>query len=261
MNLGLKDQVVIVTGGSRGIGRATAQAFLEEGARVMISSIRQSSVEKAVHELSPLGRVEGIPADVANEKDVVHLVEETGRRLGPPDVMVANAGIAGEVVNLADMPVEEWDRMMAVHLRGTFLCGREAARAMRAAGRKGRIVTIASSSSYECDPGSGHYNTAKAGMLGLTRSLAVDLSEWGIRVNSVAPGWVRTDMTVDDIPPAHLKLQNCGVMPRVGEPVEIARAILFLASEGCAFMTGATLVVDGGQIIVAPKAYGVEADT
>lgn len=151
--------------------------------------------------------------------------------------------------------------MMAVHLRGTFLCGREAARAMRAAGRKGRIVTIASSSSYECDPGSGHYNTAKAGMLGLTRSLAVDLSEWGIRVNSVAPGWVRTDMTVDDIPPAHLKLQNCGVMPRVGEPVEIARAILFLASEGCAFMTGATLVVDGGQIIVAPKAYSVEADT
>ena len=259
MNLGFSDQVVIVTGGSRGIGRATAQAFLDEGARVMISSIRRSSVEETVRELSPLGRVEGIPADVANEKDVVRLVEETGRRLGPPDVMVANAGIGGEVVNLADMPVEEWDRMMAVHLRGTFLCGREAARAMRAAGRKGRIVTIASSASYQCDPGSGHYNTAKTGMLGLTRSLAVDLSEWGIRVNSVAPGWVRTDMTENDIPPAHLKLQNCGVMPRVGEPVEIARAILFLASEGCAFMTGATLVIDGGQIIVAPKAYGVEA--
>lgn len=261
MNLGFKDQVVIVTGGSRGIGRATVQAFLEEGAHVMISSIRPSSVEAAVRELSSQGRVEGIPADVANEKDVTRLVEETVRRLGPPDVMVANAGIAGEAVNLVDMSVEEWDRMMAIHLRGTFLCGREAARAMRTAGRKGRIVTIASSSSYECDPGSGHYNTAKAGMLGLTRSLAVDFSEWGIRVNSVAPGWIRTDMTIDDIPPAHQKLKNCGVMPRVGEPAEIARAILFLASEGCGFMTGATLVVDGGQTIVAPNAYGVEADS
>ena len=107
MNLGFKDQVVIVTGGSRGIGRATVQAFLEEGAHVMISSIRPSSVEAAVRELSSQGRVEGIPADVANEKDVTRLVEETVRRLGPPDVMVANAGIAGEAVNLVDMSVEE----------------------------------------------------------------------------------------------------------------------------------------------------------
>ncbi len=259
MNLGLKDRVVIVTGGSRGIGRATARAFLDEGARVMISSIRPDSVETAVRALAPHGAVEGLAADVASEPDVVRLVERTVRAFGTPDVMVANAGIAGEVVNLADMDVNEWDRMMAVHLRGTFLCGREAARAMRAAGRKGRIVTVASSSSYECDPSSGHYNTAKAGMLGLTRSMAVDFAGWGIRVNSVAPGWVRTDMTVNDIPPPHLKLMNCGVMPRAGEPEEIARAVLFLASDCCDFMTGATLVVDGGQIIVAPNAYGAEA--
>jgi NAD(P)-dependent dehydrogenase (short-subunit alcohol dehydrogenase family) len=259
MDLGLKDQVVIVTGGSRGIGRAVAAAFLEEGAHVMIASLRPESVEKTVGELCRHGSVEGMAADVAIEEDVVRLVRETVRRFDRLDIMVANAGIAGASINLADMPVEEWDRMMAVHLRGTFLCGREAARAMRETGRRGRIVTIASTSSYQSDPQFGHYTTAKAGILGLTRSMAVDFAGWGIRVNSVAPGWVRTDMTVDDIPPPGQRLENCGVMPRVGEPEEIASAILFLTSENCGFMTGATLVIDGGQIIVAPQAIGVEA--
>jgi NAD(P)-dependent dehydrogenase (short-subunit alcohol dehydrogenase family) len=259
MDLGLEDQVIIVTGGSRGIGRAVAEAFLKEGAHVMIASLRPESVEKAVKDLGRLGSIEGMAADVAVEEDVVRLVRETVRRFDRLDVMVANAGIAGASFNLADMPVEEWDRMIEVHLRGTFLCGREAARAMRETGRRGRIVTVASTSSYQSDPLSGHYNTAKAGMVGLTRSMAVDFAEWGIRVNSVAPGWVRTDMTVDEIPPPGQRFENCGVMPRVGEPEEIASAILFLASENCGFMTGATLVIDGGQIIVAPKAIGVEA--
>lgn len=254
MDLGFKGQVVIVTGGSRGIGRAAAEAFLREGARVMISSIRPDSVEAALKELAALGPVEGIPADVAAEEDVVHLVSETVRRFGRLDVMVANAGIAGEEANLADMTVEAWDRMMAVHLRGTFLCGREAARAMRAANRRGRIVTVGSVSGIESDALGGHYNSAKAGVHGLTRSMAVDFAEWGIRVNCVAPGWVRTDMTVDDIPPPGQPLENCGVMDRVGEPEEIANAILFLASEACSFMTGETLVVDGGQVIAAPGA-------
>jgi NAD(P)-dependent dehydrogenase (short-subunit alcohol dehydrogenase family) len=256
MDLGLKDQVAIVTGGSRGIGRSTAEALLREGARVVVSSIRPESVEAAVKELGSLGAVEGIAADVAVEADVVGLVDQTLRRFGRLDVVVANAGIAGEAVNLADMTVKEWDRMMEVHLRGTFLCGREAARAMRASGTRGRIVTVASSSSFESDYLGGHYNAAKAGMLGLTRSMAVDFAEWGIRVNCVAPGWVRTDMAADEIPPPGQPLENCGVMDRVGEPLEIANAILFLASDTCAFMTGATLVVDGGQTIVAPEVGG-----
>ena len=252
MDLGLKDQVAIVTGGSRGIGRAAAEALLREGAKVVVSSVRPASVEAAVKELSALGTVEGIAADVSVEADVVRLVAETVNLFGGLDVMVANAGIGGDSVNLADMTAAQWDEMMAVHLRGSFLCGREAARAMRSAGRRGRIVTVGSSSGFESEASGGHYCAAKAGIHGLTRSMAVDFAQWGIRANCVAPGWVRTDMTVDEIPPPGESVVGCGVIDRVGNPEEIANAIVFLASESCGFMTGEILVVDGGQLIIAP---------
>jgi NAD(P)-dependent dehydrogenase (short-subunit alcohol dehydrogenase family) len=186
MDLGLKDQVAIVTGGSRGIGRATAEALLREGAKVVVTSVRPASVEAAIKELSALGTVEGIAADVSVETDVVRLVAETVDLFGGLDVMVANAGIGGDSVNLADMTAEQWDEMMGVHMRGSFFCGREAARAMRSGGRRGRIVTV-----------------------------------------------------------------GLGAMDRIGNPEEIASAILFLASERCGFLTGETFVVDGGQLIIA----------
>jgi NAD(P)-dependent dehydrogenase (short-subunit alcohol dehydrogenase family) len=252
MDLGLKDQVAIVTGGSRGIGRAAAEALLREGAKVVVSSVRPASVEAAVKELTALGTVEGIVADVTVEADVVRLVAETVDRFGGLDIMVANAGIDGDSVNLVDMTVAQWDEMMAVHLRGSFLCGREAARAMRSGGRSGRIVTIGSSSGFESEEAGGHYCAAKSGIHGLTRSMAVDFAQWGIRANCVAPGWVRTDMTADYIPPRGEPLVGCGVMDRVGEPEELGNAIVFLASQSCGFMTGETLVVDGGQLIIAP---------
>jgi len=261
MDLGLKDQVAIVTGGSRGIGRAAAEALLREGAKVVVSSVRPASVEAAVKELSARGTVEGIAADVSVEADVVRLVAETVNLFGGLDVMVANAGIEGDSVNLAEMTVAQWDEMMAVHLRGSFLCGREAARAMRSGGRRGRIVTVGSSSGFESEASGGHYCAAKAGIHGLTRSMAVDFVQWGIRANCVAPGWVRTDMTVNDIPPPGEPLVGCGVMDRVGEPEELANAIAFLASESCGFMTGETLVVDGGQLIIAPDPAPVEPAT
>ncbi|HEU4400853.1 MAG TPA: SDR family NAD(P)-dependent oxidoreductase [Candidatus Polarisedimenticolia bacterium] len=253
MDLGLKGKVAIVTGGSRGIGRATAAALLREGAQVVVSSLRAESVTAATRELGALGRVEGIPADVALEKDVVHLVRETVRRLGRLDVMVANAGIAGTYTHVCDMSLAAWEEMMGIHLRGTFLCAREAAKAMRAAGTPGRIVTVSSTNAYECDPKAAHYNAAKAGILGLTRSLAVDLGPWGIRVNGVAPGWVYTDMSIPDLPKRGVRIDNLGALDRAGDPEEIAAAILFLASSACDFLTGTTLVVDGGQVIIAPK--------
>jgi len=252
MDLGLKDQVAIVTGGSRGIGRAAAEALLREGAKVVVSSVRPASVEAAVKELTALGTVEGIVADVTVEADVVRLVAETVDLFGGLDIMVANAGIDGGSVNLVDMTVAQWDEMMAVHLRGSFLCGREAARAMRNGGRRGRIVTVGSSSGFESEESGGHYCTAKSGIHALTRSMAVDFARWGIRANCIAPGLVRTDMTADYIPPPGEPLVGCGVMDRVGDPEEIANAIAFLASESCGFMTGEILVVDGGQLIIAP---------
>jgi NAD(P)-dependent dehydrogenase (short-subunit alcohol dehydrogenase family) len=253
LDLGLKGRVAIVTGGSRGIGRAAALGLLREGVSVMVASLRQESVESAVRELSAAGRVDGLPCDVASEADVERLVQETVRRFGRLDVMVANAGVSDPYKNLVDMPVAEWDRMIAVHLRGTFLCGRAAARAMRAARIPGRIVTISSTSAFECDPQGGSYNAAKAGVVGLTRSMAIDFADWGIRVNSVAPGWIHTDMTTGDLPPRGTAIENLGVLKRAGEAAEVAAAIVFLASSACDFMTGTTLFVDGGQMIVAPK--------
>ncbi len=253
MDLGLKGKVAIVTGGSRGIGRAAAAALLKEGATVLISSKRPGSVGAAVEELRPLGRVDGLPCDVAVEADVARLVSETVKRHGRLDVMVANAGISDPYKNLIDTSAAEFDNMVAVHLRGTFLCGREAAKAMRDGKRPGRIVTISSTSAIECDPLGGTYNAAKAGILGLTRSMAIDFAEWGIRVNTVAPGWIHTDMSVADLPARGVPIEGLGVLRRAGEPEEVAAAILFLASGACDFMTGATLVVDGGQVIVAPR--------
>jgi len=253
MDLGLKDKVAIITGGSRGIGRASAAALLKEGAQVMIASQRSDSVARAVRALEPLGRVQGQACDVTVEKDVVRLVEETVRRFGRLDVMVTNAGIAGEARNLAETSLEDFDAVLGVHLRGTFLCGREAARAMRAAGIPGRIVTVASTSAYEGDPLGGPYNAAKSGIVGLTRSMAIDFAPWGIRVNGVAPGWVYTDMTTTDLPPRGTPVPGLGALERGGEPEEIAAAIMFLAGSSCDFLTGTMLVVDGGQIIVQPK--------
>jgi NAD(P)-dependent dehydrogenase (short-subunit alcohol dehydrogenase family) len=253
MDLGLKGKVAIVTGGSRGIGRAAAQALLREGSSVMLASLRKESVEAAVKELASSGRIEGVACDVASETDVERLVQETVRRFGRLDVMVANAGVADPYRNLIDTSVVEWDRMIAVHLRGTFLCGRAAARVMREAKIPGRIVTVSSTSAFECDPLGGSYNAAKAGVVGLTRSMAIDFADWGIRVNGVAPGWIHTDMTTGDLPPRGTPIENLGALKRAGEAEEVAAAILFLASNACDFMTGTTLFVDGGQTIVAPK--------
>lgn len=253
MDLGLAGKVAIVTGGSRGIGRAAAALLLREGAQVVIASVRPESVAAALRDLRPLGRVEGIPCDVALEEDVVRLVRETLRLFDRLDVMVANAGIGGKYTNLADLSVRDWDEMVNVHLRGTFLCGREAARAMRERRIPGRIVTVSSTAAYEGDPLLGHYNAAKAGILGLTRSMAADFAPWGIRVNGVAPGWVHTDMCKSDLPSPGTPVRNLGVLERAGLPEEIAPAIIFLASSVSNYLTGATLVVDGGQIIVGPK--------
>jgi NAD(P)-dependent dehydrogenase (short-subunit alcohol dehydrogenase family) len=253
MDYGLQGKVAIVTGGSRGIGKAAARALLREGASVMIASLRKESLDAAARELQPLGRVESLTCDVTSEADVRRLVQETVRRFRRLDVMVANAGVADPYKNLLETSVAEWDRMVAIHMRGTFLCGREAARAMRDASIRGRIVTLSSTSAFECDPEGGSYNAAKAGIVGLTRSMAIDFADFGIRVNSVAPGWIHTDMSTADLPPRGTPIENLGVLKRAGEADEVASAILFLASDACDFMTGTTLFVDGGQMIVAPK--------
>ena len=247
MDLRLRGKVAIVTGGSRGIGRAAAAALLKEGASVMVSSLREESVQAAVREISGLGRVEGIACDVAVEEHVTRLVGETVRRLGGLDVMVANAGIAGTYANLADMPTPEFDRMIAVHLRGTFLCGREAARAMRAAKRPGRIVTIASLAGQTGGLAAGaSYAASKAGVAALTKSIARFAGPHGITANCVNPGLIDTPMIAAW--PADIRDRVVAQTPlgRLGRPEEVAAVVVMLASDGASFVHGAHVDVNGG---------------
>ena len=247
MDLRLRGKVAIVTGGSRGIGRAAAAALLKEGASVMVSSLREESVQAAVREISGLGRVEGIACDVAVEEQVARLVGETVRRLGGLDVMVANAGIAGTYANLADMPTPEFDRMIAVHLRGTFLCGREAARAMRAAKRPGRIVTIASLAGQTGGLAAGaSYAASKAGVAALTKSIARFAGPHGITANCVNPGLIDTPMIAAW--PADIRDRVVAQTPlgRLGRPEEVAAVVVMLASDGASFVHGAHVDVNGG---------------
>jgi NAD(P)-dependent dehydrogenase (short-subunit alcohol dehydrogenase family) len=253
MDLRLAGKVAIVTGGSRGIGRAAAAALLAEGACVCLASRRSESLPAALEALGGGERLAGTACDVAVEEDVLRLVGMTLERFGRLDIMVANAGVADPYKSVLDTSVAEWDRMIAVHMRGTFLCGREAGRAMRAAGVPGRIVTVSSTSAFECEPLAASYNAAKAGVVGLTRSLAIDLAPFGIRVNGVAPGWIHTDMTRDDLPPPGVPIEGLGALTRAGRAEEVAATVAFLASDACDFMTGATIVVDGGQMIVSPR--------
>jgi 3-oxoacyl-[acyl-carrier protein] reductase len=253
MDLRLTGKVAIVTGGSRGIGRAAAAALLGEGASVVVASRRPESVEAALAELGGGGRMLGVTCDVSSEPEVARLVRTAVAAYGRLDVMVANAGVADPYKSVLDTSVAEWDQMIAVHLRGAFLCGREAGRAMRELGLPGRIVTVSSTSAFECEPHAASYNAAKAGVVGLTRSLAIDLAPFGIRVNGVAPGWIHTDMTRGDLPAPGVAIEGLGALTRAGRPEEVAAAIAFLASEACDFMTGTTIVVDGGQMIVSPK--------
>lgn len=187
----------------------------------------------------------GVAGDLSIEDDAVRVVAEAARTMDGLDVLIANAGIVGASVNLADMPVAEFDRVVSVNLRGTFLACREASRVMRDAGTGGRIVIVASACAYLVEPNAGHYNATKAALLGLARSLAVDLGEWGIRVNTVAPGLTDTDQTVgyvtDDL--------KIGVANRAAAADEIASVIEYLALDAPDFMIGASVVVDGGQTI------------
>jgi 2-dehydro-3-deoxy-D-gluconate 5-dehydrogenase len=255
MDLGLAGKVAVVTGGSRGIGRAAAEAFLDEGAAVVVASKNADSVERATSELAGRGIVKGVVCDVSVEADIVRLMRTAREQLGRLDAVVSNAGVAGGHVNAADMPTDVWEQVVNVHLRAAFICSREAARIMREDGTPGRIVFVSSVAAYEGDPILAHYNAAKAGMNGLVRALAGDFADWGIRVNGVAPGWVNTDMNAGILPPPGVPIENFGVLKRVAEPAEIAAAIVFAAGYATDFMTGTTIVVDGGQTIVGPRPF------
>ena len=253
MDLGLKDRVAIVTGGSRGLGQAEAEALATEGAAVVVAtgkSVREA--DQVVRGLLDKGcRAISLQADVSQTADVQRLVEITVKTFGRLDILVNNAGTTGPHLNkpLVELPEDLWDFMLASHLRSVFLCIKYAAPHMVKRGW-GRIINTSSiHGRVGGRPSLGHYGAAKAGVIALTMTAARELGPKGITANVIAPGFIGTD-TLRGIlaPPVLEKLQQQIPLARIGEPPEVGRVVAFLASEAASYINGAVLDLNGGRL-------------
>jgi NAD(P)-dependent dehydrogenase (short-subunit alcohol dehydrogenase family) len=248
----LRNRVAVVTGAARGIGLATAGRLLEAGARVVVADVDGPAAEQAAARLGDGALAARV--DVADESSVRGLVQTAVETCGRLDIWVSNAGVYPPAA-LLELSVDEWDRMLDVNLRGTFVGAREAARAMIAAGQGGVIVNVASTAAYRADaPGAAHYVASKFGVRGLTQSLAVELGPHGIRVLAVAPTVTLTPGLEAQRAPleaAGFALDDLGPrlpLGRVALPDDVARVIVFCASDLSLLMTGSTLLVDAGEL-------------
>ena len=244
----LTGRVALVTGGNTGIGRAVALAYAEEGADVAIAWIgREPDARSLVAEVEALGRgAVAIRCDVTAESDVQALVRGVVERFGRLDVLVNNAGIQ-KAQPITETTLEDWERMMAVHLRGAFLCSREAARVMIPR-RSGRIIILSSQLAYIGRPRYTAYSAAKGGLLTFTRALAQELAPHGILVNGIAPGLIDTGF---DPLPEEAKRAHAASLPlgRLGTPDDLVGAFVFLASDESRYFCGQTLHPNGGEIM------------
>jgi NAD(P)-dependent dehydrogenase (short-subunit alcohol dehydrogenase family) len=247
----LDGRVALVTGGGAGIGRGAADRLAQAGAAVVVADIDRARLDKTVGEMRAAGhRVLPCTVDVADERSVRAMVARAVDHFGRLDVLVNNAGIY-PVSPIAEMTVAEWDRVMAVNLRGAMLCTREAAAAMRRGGAGGRIINVSSiDSMHPSFVGMAHYGASKAGLNLLTRSAAIEFAPDRITVNAVCPGGVLTEGTAAAML-GGLRAQLEARIPlgRIAMPEEIGNIILFLASPAACYVTGATLVVDGGYLV------------
>ncbi|WP_439517387.1 SDR family NAD(P)-dependent oxidoreductase [Hydrogenophaga sp.] len=240
------ERVAVVTGAGDGIGWATAQRLSQDFAHVVVADVRADAAAKRATELGT-GHL-GLACDVTSEAEVVALMQQVHQRFGRIDVLVNNAGIGEQTVMTLEQTVDAFDRILAVHLRGTFLASREAGRIF-VRQQSGAIVNISSIAGMQGHPGRNAYGAAKAGIATMTAAMASEWARDGIRVNAVAPGYVLTDLVKELAAKGALNLadlESCTPMGRTARPEEIAEAIAFLASDRASFITGVTLPVDGG---------------
>ena len=242
---GLEGRVAIVTGGSRGIGRAVAASLAEDGASVVVSGRDPVRVEVEAKELEALGAsVLAVQADVARREDVDRLVDRTRERFGRIDILVNNAGITRDTL-LVRMKDEDWDQVLNVNLRGAFLMTRAVAKVMMRQ-KGGRIINIASAAGTMGNAGQVNYSAAKAGLIGLTKAAARELAHWGILVNAVAPGLIDTDMAARIPAEARDALLAQVPLRRIGVGREVAEVVRFLAGDSASYVTGQVIHVNGG---------------
>jgi 3-oxoacyl-[acyl-carrier protein] reductase len=243
----LKDKVAIVTGASRGIGKAAALALVTQGAKVVINYARSSdAAEATVKEITDAGgEAIAVQADVSQSGEVDNLIKTTLDKFGRIDVLVNNAGITKDTLLLRMKP-EQWQAVIDLNLTGVFLCTKAVSKTMLKQ-RSGRIINIASVAGQMGNPGQANYSAAKAGVIGFTKTVAKELANRGITVNAVAPGFIETDMTNDLKSDDIIKFIPLG---RYGKPEEVAGTIRFLASDpAAAYITGQVFNVDGGMVM------------
>lgn len=242
----LTGKVACVTGAGRGIGRAIALSLGQCGASVACVDVNGEAAESVANEIRGLGKASalGLPCDVTNSEQVTKTVETVVERLGGLHILVNNAGITRDGL-LLRMKDEQWDAVINVNLRGTFLFTRAAARYLIRAGGA-RVINIASISGLMGNPGQANYSASKAGVIGFTRTVAKELGSRQVTVNAVAPGFIGTDMAHALGDEVLHEIKNRTPLGRLGSPQDVADTVLFLASEAAAFITGTVIRVDGG---------------
>ena len=245
-NLELSNKVALITGSARGLGKAIAEKFLEQGATVVITDINEETLKAATEELSKKGEVFGTVMNVADMSSVEKAVDGVIEKYGRIDIVVNNAGITKDGM-LSRMEENEFDSVIAVNLKGTFNVTKGVSSYMLKK-RTGNIINISSVVGIIGNVGQANYSASKAGVIGLTKTSAKEFAKRGIRVNAIAPGFIKTDMT-DKLPDeAKEALYKNIPLKRLGLPEDIANAAAFLASDNASYITGQVLVVDGGMV-------------
>lgn len=250
MQLSLKDKVALVTGGSRGIGRAISTTLAAAGATVVVNyKGNQATAEETVRTIAESeGQALAVQADISRPDEVDRLFKTALERFGRLDILVNNAGVTRDTL-LLRMKEEDFDTVLNTNLRGVYLCTKAALRPMTKA-RSGRIINITSVVGLIGNPGQANYAAAKAGMIGFTKSAAREMASRNITVNAVAPGYIETELTGslgEQIRSAVLETIPLG---RLGVPQDVANVVCFLASDAAAYITGQTLTVDGGMVML-----------
>lgn len=243
MSARLSGKRAIVTGAGRGIGQAIARAFLAEGASVLINDVDRSTLQESAELLnSDQGRLSAAHGDVSNPEDVRRIVLQAQSDFGGVDVLVNNAGIGGVGKTLLDLSMSEWDQMLRVDLTSVFICCQTVVPLMLDQGR-GSIINLSSVTGVEGTAGSVPYSAAKAGVIGLTKSLAKELAGQRINVNAIAPGLIDTVMSRAR---GQEKSSAAVLWPRIGQPEDIANLAVYLASDESEFVTGQVIGINGG---------------